>query len=56
MDANGDGYLTPDEVRGRGLIGRDFPRLDTNGDGRLSLQEFMALKFFKPEPDPRFKK
>ena len=56
MDANGDGYLTSDEVRGRGRIEGDFQRLDANGDGRLSLQEFMALKFSKPGPDQRFKK
>jgi hypothetical protein len=48
MDANNDGFLTPDEVRGRGPIENDFSRLDANGDGRLSLQEFMSLKLFKP--------
>lgn len=50
MDANADGFLTPDEVRGRGPIEHDFQRLDANGDGRLSLQEFMSLKLFKPPP------
>jgi serine/threonine protein kinase len=48
MDANGDGYLTADEVRGRGPLEHDFPRIDTNGDGRISLQEFFAFRPSKP--------
>ena len=51
MDANADGFLTIDEVRGRGPIERDFARLDANGDGRLSMQEFMGVLAFKPGPD-----
>ena len=50
MDANRDGYLTADEVRGRGRIEFDFSRLDRNRDGRLTLQEFLALKSFGPSP------
>jgi hypothetical protein len=53
MDANGDGFLTPDEVRGRGPLERDFSRIDANGDGRLSLQELM--NFRPPKPPPKFK-
>ena len=53
MDANGDGHLTPDEVRGRGPLERDFSRIDVNGDGRISIQELMN---FRPSrPPPKFK-
>lgn len=50
MDANGDGYLTPDEVRGRGPLEYDFARIDGNGDGRVSLQEFINGRLTKPLP------
>jgi serine/threonine protein kinase len=50
MDANGDGFLTPDEVRGRGPLERDFARADANGDGRISLQELMDFRPLKPPP------
>lgn len=53
MDTNGDGHLTPDEVRGRGPLERDFARIDTNGDGRLSMQELMDFR--PPKPPPKFK-
>lgn len=56
-DSNGDGHLTPDEVRGRmPFVEREFQRLDTNGDGRISMQEFMESRFLKPKPPPLFKK
>ena len=51
MDANADGFLTPDEVRGRGPLERNFARLDADGDGRLSLQEFLAPKPLGPPPE-----
>ena len=44
-DANADGYLTPDEVRGRfPVIAKEFPRVDTDNDGRISLKEFLHLR------------
>lgn len=48
-DANGDGYLTMDEIRGRmpGLE-KDFARVDLNGDGRISLEELLARRPFGP--------
>lgn len=48
MDANGDGHLTPDEVRGRGPLEHDFSRIDTNGDGRISIREFMSFRPSRP--------
>ena len=50
MDTNGDGFLTPDEVRGGGPIERYFSRIDSNGDGRISLQEFMRFRLSKLPP------
>ena len=50
IDANGDGFITPDEARGRGPVDHDFARIDSNGDGRISLQEFIQGKLSKPPP------
>lgn len=50
MDANGDGYLSVDEVRGRPFIERNFIRLDADRDGRLSLSEFLGIRPFGPPP------
>lgn len=52
-DANRDGFLTPDEIRGRmpGLE-RNFSNVDTNGDGRVSLEELLAARPFRgPLPE-----
>ena len=49
-DANGDGYLSPDEVRGRfPHLAREFGRVDTNGDGRISLAEFERFRMMQLE-------
>jgi serine/threonine protein kinase len=44
-DANGDGFLSPDEVRGRfPLLAREYGRVDASGDGRISVQEFAQFR------------
>jgi len=42
-DANGDSRLNPQEAEAIGLVGDSFVQLDTDGDGALSLDEFLAL-------------
>jgi len=44
-DRDGDGYLTSSEVEGRfPAVARDFGKVDSNGDRRISLQEFTDLR------------
>ena len=44
-DANGDGFLTPPEVRGRfPVIAKEFARVDGDNDGRISMKEFLRLR------------
>jgi serine/threonine protein kinase len=49
-DANGDGYLSPEEVRGRFPgIAREFARADGDGDGRISWREFLQVRRLQRE-------
>lgn len=44
-DADGDGYLSPDEVRGRfPFIAQNFPAVDIDRDGRISPAELWQLR------------
>ena len=40
LDRDRSGFLTPDEVRGDAVLEQNFKRIDKNGDGRVSLDEF----------------
>jgi serine/threonine protein kinase len=44
-DANKDGYLTLDELRGRlPSIAGNFARVDRDGDGKISMKEYFQMK------------
>ena len=44
-DRDGNNYLTPDEVRGRfPAVEKNFAAVDTNGDGRISLEELWQFR------------
>ena len=44
-DANGDGFLSIEEVRNKfPLLAKEFQRADRDGDGRISPQEFFQAK------------
>jgi len=54
-DRNNDGYLSREEVQGRFPgIERQFERVDSDGDGRISPEEF--LRFRRLQMEQRFKK
>ena len=43
-DANGDGYISADEARRFPMLAKNFKRVDTDGDGRISQREFFQAK------------
>ena len=52
-DANGDGYISVDEARSRfASLSRGFKRVDRDGDGRISPQEFVQAKRMMLERRP----
>ena len=40
LDRDRSGFLTPDEVKGDSVLEPNFKKIDTNHDGRISLEEF----------------
>ena len=53
-DRNGDGYLTPQEVRGRfPFIERNFSLVDADHDGRISPLEYWQLRQKRETLKPR---
>lgn len=43
LDANKDGYLSKEEVMGNPGLAQNFADIDTNGDGRISIEEWKAM-------------
>jgi protein kinase-like protein/EF hand domain-containing protein len=44
-DTNADGFLSPDEMRARfPYLGKEFQRVDRDGDGRVSQSEYFQAK------------
>lgn len=43
LDSNQDGFLSKEEVMGNPSMAQNFARLDTNGDGKISLDEWQAM-------------
>jgi serine/threonine protein kinase len=53
-DGNGDGFVTREEAQGRmPFLAKEFQRVDTDGDGRVSPHELMQ---FRQEMLSRFRK
>lgn len=44
LDRDRSGFLTPDEVKGDAVLETNFARIDTNHDGRISLEEFTGFR------------
>jgi hypothetical protein len=51
-DADGNGFLSRDEVRRFPFVAKEFGRVDTDGDGRISPQEFVHLRRLQAQKKP----
>ncbi|HJT99327.1 MAG TPA: EF-hand domain-containing protein [Rhodanobacteraceae bacterium] len=40
LDSNKDGYLTKEELQGTPALVHNFAKIDTNGDGKVSMDEW----------------
>lgn len=58
LDKDGDGFITANELKGRGRGGNDafLKKADTDGDGRISWAEFLANPPFKKVDEERLNK
>jgi Ca2+-binding EF-hand superfamily protein len=43
LDRNGDGYLSPDELKSDQALNNNWIAVDRNRDGRISRSEFEAV-------------
>jgi hypothetical protein len=43
LDRNGDGYLSPDELKSEAALRNNWIAVDRNRDGRISRSEFEAV-------------
>ncbi|MBI4190586.1 MAG: protein kinase [Betaproteobacteria bacterium] len=43
LDRDRSGFLTPDEVKGDAVLETNFAKIDTNHDGRISLEEYTSF-------------
>ncbi len=44
LDSDRSGYLTLDEVKGDAVLEQNFAKIDRDGDGRISLEEFTGFQ------------
>ena len=44
LDRNGDGYLSPDELKSDEALNNNWIAVDRNRDGRISRSEFEAVR------------
>ncbi len=53
LDTNADGYLSRSEVASDPTLYEEFDRVDSNGDGKINIDEFVAEegrgRFVPPE-------
>jgi len=53
LDANHDGYLTPDELSAPAALENNWLAVDRNNDGRISREEFTIVRRLANTQQPR---